>query len=439
MAQTRAPRLTQEECEQFLEDVRTRNPRADVLLRAYLDYCRSIALKKIKEGKVHHRPPGKREKQSIYLPHAILRELQHVNGSVETTAQVGHNAKPGTGAQHAETANEWVEEIAHDAILIFVRHVRTGCYNCRGYQVTTYLYDVVVNTLLKTATKIDLQLKRGEVYGLPLDLFGSGHDLSGTIYIDKRTKRASTGPQPQAGEQSQQQEPAIDPAASTSDEDHAVSGEDETEPPALDRLHPELHAVLELIAAEETRAAVWRCVEALPLRQRNLITLMLRDEKPTEMARRFGVTPPRITELKHQAFERLGQCLWRRTLLEHLPRMGHLVEDLDPSIGIHYARGLVDRNYGKRCLAGVRRALDTAEPALTDLIERLLADRRACGLDNRSLADLARLLSPAQQRALVLALWSTAAVVIDPKADKVQLKPSADGRGYRAPDELPPV
>ena len=425
MAQARAPRLSQEECEQFLKYVRTRNPRADALLQQYTDYCFRITSKMIEQGFVEHRPRGSRDVQKTYLPGAILREIRHAKRLDETTG---------------EPRNAWVEDIAQAAMLVFSRKVQTGSYRCQGHQVTTYLYAVVANVVLHTAEKVGSWVEH-EVSGLPQDLFASGRDLANTIYTDKRKKDPSPDQEQSAGDSPRQQEPAAQQSAAAATDIQGPSDENDSEPsaPEPDRFRPKQDVILDLIAAEETRVALRRCVEALPHLQRNLITLMLRDEKPTEMARRFSVTPPRITELKKLAFARLRHCLWRRTLLEHVPRMEHLVEDLDPSIGIHYARGLVDGNYGKRCWAGVQRALDTPEPALLHLIERLLTDRQACGLDNYSLADLALLLSPAQQRVLVLALWSTEVVVIDPEGDRVRLKPSADGQDYRAPDELPPV
>lgn len=426
MAQARAPRLTQEECEQFLADVRAHNPRADVLLQQYTDYCFRIASKMIEQGVIEQRPRGGRDVTKTHLPGAILREIRHAARLDETTG---------------EPRNAWVEDIAQATMLVFSRKVQTGSYRCQGHQVTTYLYAVVANTLLDTADKVGKWAEH-EVHDLPQELFAGGQDLADTIYIDPGKKGAPSGQeQPAAKSQQRQQPAAAQQSAATAPDIQGPSDEDDSEPsaPVPDRFRPKQDVALDLIAAEETRVALRRCVEALPHLQRNLITLMLRDEKPTEMARRFSVTPPRITELKKLAFARLRHCLWRRTLLEHVPRMEHLVEDLDPSIGIHYARGLVDGNYGKRCWAGVQRALDTPEPALLHLIERLLTDRQACGLDNYSLADLALLLSPAQQRVLVLALWSTEVVVIDPEGDRVRLKPSADGQDYRAPDELPPV
>lgn len=442
MAQPRAPRLTPEDCEQFLQDIRAGNPRADVLLRAHLDYCRRIALDLIKAGKVSHQAPGQAEQRVTYLPHAILVKLRYVTGIDETTAQVSHNAESGTGPQHAETANEWVEEIADDAMLTFVRHVRMDRYHCQGHQVTSYLYPVIVNILLKAVEKIDRQLKRGEVYDIPLEVFASGHDLSGPIYcIDSSKKPVSTGHQQLVDAQSQRQNRTPPPAATTANEDHAVSGEDESEPQTrvLDRLHPEQNTVLELIAAEETAVAFRHCIEDLPHLQRQLIAAMLREEKPTEIARRFGVKPPRITELKNQAFARLGHCLWRRVLLEHTPKLTAVVEALDPSVGLHYARGLADRVYGKRCGAGVRRALDTPREALPQLIKALAVNRHANDLGDRLIADVGVRLSETQQRVLVLALWSTETVVLDPKSKRAVLKAPAGGHGYLALDELPPV
>jgi len=263
MTESRAPSLTQEECERFVQAIREGTAQADALVGQLADFCRRIAERAIAQGRIQPPRTGKK----IHLPWKVPRG--------------------------------WIDDIVQDSMLTFFRKAKDGEFRCRGNQITSYLFSVVGNKTLTLAKRL-AGLAESEVGGIDPDLFSSDQGIAA-----KQSPRKTGAPEQTDVEVEQSDHDLAEPEEAESD------GEQPTRR-MLNEPLPTPDSVFDLVAAAELRAEIRRCAELLSPSQRQVLALLVRGDKNKEMALRLGVTPARVTGLQGEVRARLSNCLGYR-------------------------------------------------------------------------------------------------------------------------------